>query len=168
MLVFLASSVFPDRPGWLVPLLAANPAGAAGPKLLREDDTLAHAGIGFVRNGSAWMPRSRFRGLQRRLPEACVAAEVPALSGACFAVSRERFDAIGGFSAAYATPQLDDVDFFLRLAAAGSTNRYVPDAELYHLPALKTPAAISAGVALYDAWIFDRAHGAQLQQHHAD
>ena len=167
-LVFLASSVFPDRPGWLAPLLAANPGGTAGAKLLREDDTLAHAGIGFVRNGTAWTPRSRFRGLQRHLPEACVPADVPALSGACFSVSRDRFEAVAGFAAAYATPQLDDADLFLRLAAAGARSRYVPDAELYHLPALKKPPAISAGAALYDAWLFDHTHGAQLQQHHAD
>lgn len=164
VLVFLASSVFPDRPGWLAPLLAANPDGAAGAKLLREDDTLAHSGVTFLRNASTWVPRSRFRGLQRHLPDACIAADVPALSGACFAVSRECFEKVGGFSAAYATPQLDEADFFLRLAALGVPNRYVPEAELYHLPVLKKPTEISAGAALYDAWLFDHAHGALLHQ----
>ncbi|MEK0451498.1 MAG: hypothetical protein RL088_3766 [Verrucomicrobiota bacterium] len=163
-LVFLASSVFPDRSGWLAPLLTANPDGAAGAKLLREDDTLAHAGVILLRNASAWIPRSRFRGLQRHLPEACIGAEVPKLSGACFAVSRANFERVGGFSAAYATPQLDEADFFLRLAALGVPNRYVPEAELYHLPVLKKPPEISAGAALYDAWMFDHAHGASLYQ----
>ncbi len=164
VLVFLASSVFPDRAGWLAPLLAANPDGAAGAKLLREDDTLAHAGVAFLRNASTWVPRSRFRGLQRHLPDACIGADVPALSGACFAVSRECFEKVGGLSAAYATPQLDEADFFLRLAALGVRNRYVPEAELYHLPVLKKPVEISAGAALYDAWLFDHAHGALLYQ----
>ena len=157
-LVFLASSVFPDRPGWLAPLLAANPAGAAGAKLLREDDTIAHAGIELARSGGTWSPRSRYRGLQRHFPQACIAADAPSLSGACFAISRERFDSLGGFSPSYATPQLDDADFFLRLAAIGATSRYVPDAELYHLPILKKTPALSSGAALYDAWLFARTH----------
>ena len=164
VLVFLSSSVFPAHSGWLAALLAANPHGAAGAKLLREDDSIAHAGIRMVKNGNAWQPRSRFRGLQRHLPDACVAGDVPALSAACFAISRKLFDAVGGFSATFATHQLEEADFFLRLTAAGVTNRYAPDAEAYHLPVLKKPAPVSEGASLYDAWLFERAHGTLLSK----
>lgn len=164
-LVFLSSSVFPDRHGWLASLIAGNPTGTAGAKLLREDDSIAHAGIRFVRNGNAWQPRSRFRGLQRYLHDACIATDAPALNAACFAISRESFDCVGGFSGAYVTQQLDDVDFFLRLAATGRKNRYIPDAELYHLPVLKKPAPVPPGASLYDAWLFERTHNTLLSEY---
>mgnify|MGYP000632613191 CR=1 FL=1 len=71
---------------------------------------------------------------------------------------------------AYQTPQMTSavkttkrphgftlLEIVMVLAIAATPNRYVPEAELYHLPVLKKPAEISAGAALYDAWLDEMA-----------
>jgi hypothetical protein len=56
-LLLLNSHVVPDRPGWLAHLAAPRDAdrklGAAGPKLLFEDQSIQHAGLFFARGTEA-------------------------------------------------------------------------------------------------------------------
>ncbi|KQR46510.1 N-acetylglucosaminyl-diphospho-decaprenol L-rhamnosyltransferase [Frigoribacterium sp. Leaf164] len=59
------------------------------------------------------------------------------LSGACFLVRREAYDAVGGFDHSYFM-YFEDVDLGARLGEAGWTNVYVPDAVVTHTGAHST------------------------------
>jgi GT2 family glycosyltransferase len=58
--------------------------------------------------------------------------EVAAVTGACLAVAREKFEAVGGFDAIDLPIELSDIDLCLRLAARGWTAIVDPGARLLH------------------------------------
>ncbi|NBB84188.1 MAG: DUF11 domain-containing protein, partial [Alphaproteobacteria bacterium] len=57
--------------------------------------------------------------------------EVEAVSGACMLLRRAAFEQVGGMDIAYPM-HFEDLDLFARLAAAGWTLRWLPDAEIFH------------------------------------
>jgi N-acetylglucosaminyl-diphospho-decaprenol L-rhamnosyltransferase len=59
------------------------------------------------------------------------------VSGACFLVRREAFEAVGGFDESYFM-YAEDVDLCWRLGRAGWTVGYVPDAEVTHHQGVST------------------------------
>jgi GT2 family glycosyltransferase len=73
------------------------------------------------------------RGLGRRAddPELDVACDVSAVSGACFAMPREVWMALGGLDPDFFT-YLEDTDLSLRVRLAGYRCVYVPGAVVYH------------------------------------
>jgi len=136
--LFLNSDVVPDRPGWLAVLRRAlakgRRTGAAGAKLLFDDDSLQHAGLYYWQDRRGrWINRHFFKGLPRRFPPAEVPRPVPGLTGACLMVRHGLFESVGGFSEDYIIGDYEDSDLCLKLHAAGSVLRYEPAAELYHL-----------------------------------
>jgi hypothetical protein len=147
-LLFLSPDVMPDRPGWLSAMSefydSHEGIGALGPKLLYEDQSLQHAGLGYepVAPQEFGLPtagcvvfraRSYFKGLPSGYPAANEARPVPAVSGACMMVDRDAFDEVGGFRNVYVDGEFEDADLCLRLAEAGRTNWYMPQTALYHL-----------------------------------
>ena len=64
-------------------------------------------------------------------PEFASLCLVPAVSGACFAISRALWDALGGFDEDLFT-YLEDTDLSLRAYLLGFACLYVPEAEVYH------------------------------------
>jgi O-antigen biosynthesis protein len=147
-LVFLSPDVMPDRPGWLSAMGSfydSQPRiGALGPRLIYEDGSLQHAGLGFELvspqefglAGSAsgtWQARSFFKGLPQDFDGATDSRAVPAVSGACMMIDRELFESVGGLRNVYVDGEYEDVDLCLRIAAAGRENWYTADATLYHL-----------------------------------
>jgi O-antigen biosynthesis protein len=58
--------------------------------------------------------------------------EVAAVTAACIAIERSKFDAVGGFDAENLPVELNDIDFCLRVAERGFTNLWTPEAVLYH------------------------------------
>lgn len=58
-------------------------------------------------------------------------SEVPAISGACFALTRSLWTQLGGFDETYFT-YLEDTDMSLRARLLGYTCMYTPNAVVYH------------------------------------
>jgi len=136
-LLLLNSDVVPDRPGWLGLLAdaveAGDHVGAVGPKLLFDDESLQHAGLYFEQTSEGeWYNRHYFKGFPRDFPAACVAREVPGVTGACLMVRRDLYAQVGGLAEDYLIGDYEDSDLCLKLRRDGHVVRYEPAAELYH------------------------------------
>jgi GT2 family glycosyltransferase len=120
----------------LIAPLREPDVGATGPKLLFEGSRVQHAGLVY---GSGTITHSYYKAPHPELlgayGELWVNREVTALTGACIAVRRETFEAVGGF-----TEQLpvnyNDVDFCLKLGFAGLRLVWVHDVVLYHFESI--------------------------------
>lgn len=158
-LLLLNSDVLPDRPGWLGTMAAffdATPGiGALAPKLLYEDDSLQHAGMYFLRapGSSVWENMHYFKGLSRATPAANVARPVPAVTGACMMVERERYRQLGGLRGQFVQGDYEDSDLCLRLREEGLASWYLPAAELYHLEAQSYPNDLRRATSAYNTWL---------------
>jgi GT2 family glycosyltransferase len=143
ILVFLNNDV-QVRKGWLAPLAAAldDPAiGAVAPKMLFPDGRLQEAGARINLDGS-----SEMIGLFQDpdLPRWNVRREVDYASGACLAVRRADFEALGGFDLIYAPAYCEDADLCFRLRDRGLEIIYEPAAEIIHHLSI-TANSIDAG-----------------------
>ena len=121
---------------WLTEMVAhaLRPGiGAVGAKLLYPNETVQHAGIVT----GVWGVAAHYH---RHLPadapghraHAQVVRNVSAVTGACLVVRRTLFEAVGGLDEGGLPVTFNDVDFCLRLEAAGYRNLWTPFAELYH------------------------------------
>lgn len=123
------------EPGWLTELVsvARRPGiGAVGAKLLYPDGRIQHGGVVVGWAGYAGhIGRLLVDGAPDHLGRRAFRHEVSAVTGACLAVARTRFDDVGGFDESFAVA-FNDVDFCLRLQARGFRNLYAPDAVLRH------------------------------------
>ena len=123
------------RGEWLVEMvaLALRPeTGCVGAKLLYPDGRIQHAGV-VVGLGGVAGHAHRFApaddpGYLERLR---FAHDVSAVTAACLLIRREVFDAVGGLDEEL-TVAFNDVDFCLRVRAAGYRNLWTPFAELIH------------------------------------
>ncbi len=131
-LVFLNNDTVPT-PGWLTALVRhadAHPAaGVIGSKLLFPDDSVQHAGIAFGPNG---LPHHIYAGFPKDHPAVNESRRFQAVTGACCLVRRRVWDDAGGFDTSFINGW-EDVDFCLRLGAAGQEIRYCHESVVYHL-----------------------------------
>ena len=112
-------------------LLPGN--GAAGAALWYPDDRLQHGGVLMgVGHLAGHMHHLIPRGDRGYFGRAVLAQYVAAVSAACLVVRKALFDEVGGLDADHLAVAFNDVDFCLKLRAAGYENVYVPYAELYH------------------------------------
>ena len=108
--------------------------GAVGCKLYYGDNSIQHAGIVIGLGAHRTAGHTHYRlskdnlGYMGRL---WYAQDVSAVTGACLMVSREDFEAVGGFDTSFAVA-LNDVDFCLKLRKKGKLNVFTPFAELFH------------------------------------
>ena len=141
ILLLLNSDVFPEAPGWLEAMTrfyeSLPNAGAVGPKLLYEDDTLQHAGMYFERLNETrpWSNEHYYKGMHRDLPAAAKSRPVPAVTGACMMIAKDLYLDVGGLSGEYVQGDFEDSDLCLRVLDAGRQNWYFADVALYHLEA---------------------------------
>ncbi len=126
--------VLATHPDWLECLLehAQRPeVGVVGPQLLYPDGKVQHAGM-FLADRVA---RHAFRFSPGDAPGAFGLARtqrnVIAVTGACFMVRRDWFEALGGFDETHAVIN-NDLDFCLRSHRAGKAVIYTPHASLIH------------------------------------
>jgi GT2 family glycosyltransferase len=107
--------------------------GAVGAKLTYPNGNIQHIGVALGMGGSAghfgslidqnapsWANRSL-----------CV-HEVSAVTGACLAIDRLKFEAVGGFDAENFPVELSDIDICLRLAERGWSAIVDPNVHLMH------------------------------------
>ncbi len=132
ILLFLNNDITVIEPDWLTMLAAyavAPDAGAIGAKLLYPDDTVQHAGVVL---GLLGVGAHRFVGVERDECEPLDATrEMTAVTGACLAVSRRAFEAVGGFDPILAVA-FNDAALCMRLYEAGYRNVYIAQPLLYH------------------------------------
>lgn len=106
--------------------------GAVGPKLIYPDGTVQHGGIvmgvgGFATHAHWHLHRDEpgYRGL------ANITREVSAVTGACLAVSRKNYDAVGGLKEAFCVA-FNDVVLCLDLMDMGLRNVYLAEPLFVH------------------------------------
>lgn len=133
--------------GWLEPLTARLAAGAGivGALLLYPDGNVQHAGIHLYHNTSDVLTAANRR-------EAHPAGEVEAVTGACLAIHRDVFFALGGFDGGYHNGY-EDVDLCLTARAAGHTVMFEPASRVTHHESASGP----------DRWVALRENIARLQ-----
>lgn len=136
ILLLLNDDVEPVEASWLrriVQSVLAPEVGAVGARLIYPDGRIQHAGvimgIGGV-CGHLWKgtpPEAAARNPNIVLPGGRLA-----ITGACLAVRRDVFDRAGGLDEKRFAVAFNDIDFCLRLHAAGLHNVYRGDAVLIH------------------------------------
>ncbi|EIZ87034.1 glycosyl transferase family protein [Methylobacterium sp. GXF4] len=154
IVVLLNNDVAVLDPGWLDAMVrqASRPeVGAVGAKLLYADGTLQHAGVVVGLGGRAGhILRRRPGDTPGHLGRLRVAHEVSAVTAACLAVSRDKYLAVGGFDAASFPVDFNDVDFCLRLGAAGWKTIWTPSATLAHLESVSRGPSVGAKRARFE------------------
>ena len=154
VLLLLNNDIAVLREDWLEALVrqACRPEiGAVGAKLLHGDGTLQHAGVVVGLGGRAGhILRRRPADTPGHLGRLRVAHEVSAVTAACLAVERSKFDAVGGLDAETFPIDFNDVDFCLRLAAAGFRTIWTPRAVLSHLESTSRGPAVGPARARFE------------------
>lgn len=123
-------------PGWLSEMvgLAQRPGtGCVGAKLYYPDGRIQHAGVvvglgGVAGHAHLFFPTAHL-GYFARLG---LRQNYTAVTGACLVVRRSIFDEVGGLNETDLAIAFNDVDFCLRVDAAGYRNVWTPWAELVH------------------------------------
>lgn len=147
--LFLNNDIEVLSADWLTRLSGfanARGIGCVGPMLLYADRTIQHAGV--VVGMGRWADHIyKFANPDLResdtpfVPPAIV-RPVLALTGACLAVSRKNFMAVGGFDEGFSTV-FSDTDFCVRLHNAGFRNIYLGDVQLLHFESkTRDPSAL--------------------------
>ena len=137
MLLFLNNDIVMLNDQWLKPLvaLALEPdVGVVGSKLLFPNGRIQHAGVVL---GLGSIAGHIYRGAAADIPgyldRLTVPHEVSSVTGACIAIERRKFDAIGRFDAENLPVELNDIDLCLRAAEHGLTTLWTPESVLCHL-----------------------------------
>lgn len=167
VLVFLNNDTVVLAPDWLDALCeqAMRPGiGIVGARLVYSDATLQHGGFvsrdrreNFLIHDGVGLEGS-YAGYMGRY---ALARSTVAVTGACMAVRRDVFEALGGFDAARLPVEGSDVDLCFRAQTQGLKVLYEPRATLYHLES-KTRGfsrhgdarriADAAGDLIFDRW----------------
>jgi GT2 family glycosyltransferase len=136
ILLFLNNDVSMIHSDWLKAMVQWAirwDVGAVGAKLKYPNGTLQHAGVITSVSG---LCLHKYRGASEHdsgyLEQLKHPHEVAAVTGACLAVERRKFEAIGGFDEENLPVDLNDIDLCLRLAARGWRSIWTPEAELFH------------------------------------
>ncbi len=120
IILFLNDDVEPIDSTWLermVVRLERPETGAVGAKLLYPSGTIQHAGIvTWEMDGAGHIGRNM--NSSEYWPWLNSTREVTAVTGACLAVRREDFEAIGGFDPAFPV-NFNDIDLCLRMRQRG-------------------------------------------------
>ncbi len=122
-------------PDWLEEMAsqALRPGiGAVGALLYYPDDTIQHAGVVLGLGGVAGHIFNRMpRNTDGYFNRARLVQNFTAVTAACLVVRRESYQQVGGLNETLKVA-FNDVDFCLKLHAAGLRNLWTPHAEFYH------------------------------------
>ena len=122
-------------PDWLEQMLmfaGRKDVGAVGSKLYYADDTIQHAGVIVGLGGVAGHSH---KGYARENPgymaRASIAQNLSACTAACLMIRKDVYDEVGGLEEGYAVA-FNDIDFCMKIRAAGYLIVFTPFAEFYH------------------------------------
>jgi GT2 family glycosyltransferase len=134
VLALLDWTLRPVTADWLGEMVSHSvraEVGAVGAKLLSPDGTIRHAGTIFGLDGSVGHPHRGLPGdAHGYFGRAQAIQSYAAVSGECLVIRREIFEQVGGLDAENLPGRWNDVDFCLRVQAAGYRNVWTPYAEL--------------------------------------
>jgi GT2 family glycosyltransferase len=137
VIVFLNNDTVIFDKDWLAALVkyAVRPdVGVVGAKLLFPDNRIEHAGVVLGHGGIAGHLYHRHTAAEPGyMGQLRVSHEVAAVTGACIAIERRKFDAVGGFDAENLPVDLNDIDLCLRISEKGWATIWTPESVLYHL-----------------------------------
>jgi GT2 family glycosyltransferase len=132
--LLLHEDVRPLEGSWLEAMLELSEqpgVGAVGAKLLDSNGNLQHVGLVLGLNGLIGYPLQRHHAdTAGYFSSANCIRNYSAVSGACLMTRRDVFDRVGGFDERM--PTLADVDYCLRVGAAGLRVVFTPYARLVH------------------------------------
>ncbi len=155
LVVLLNNDIAVLRADWLDAMVrqACRPeVGAVGAKLLYADGTLQHAGVVVGLGGRAGhILRRRPADSPGHLRQMRVAHEVSAVTAACLAVEKRKFDAVGGLDAEAFPIDFNDVDLCLRLNAAGYKTMWTPHAVVAHLESTSRGPSVGPARTRFEA-----------------
>jgi len=133
-LLLLNDDIEVATPNWIERMVMYSglpEVGAVGGRLLWEDGRLQHVGVRFE-NGLPGHPHRGFSGEFRGYSnDVLVARDFLAVTGACLMTRRDLFEEVGGFSAELPV-NYNDMDYCLKLHAAGKRSVYDPGLVMYH------------------------------------
>jgi GT2 family glycosyltransferase len=136
VLAFLNNDIEANEPGWLREMVshaARSGIGAVGARLWYPDGTLQHGGVILGLGGVAGHAFPRIpHGHAGYFNRAWLQQNCSAVTAACMVVRNEVFVKAGGFDEDNLAISFNDVDFCLRLRAAGFQNVWTPYASLIH------------------------------------
>ncbi|QYA03982.1 glycosyltransferase [Rhizobium sp. B21/90] len=125
--------ISPDWLSEMMSLATQKGVGAVGARLWYPDDRLQHGGVIIGLGGVAGHAHKL---LKRGNPGYFRRAELPqdlsAVTAACLIVKKAIFEEVGGFNEVDLKVAFNDVDFCLKVLAAGYRNVWTPYADLYH------------------------------------
>ena len=136
VLAFLNNDVDANEPGWLREMVShavRAGVGAVGARLWYPSGTLQHGGVvlglgGVAGHAFTGVPRGHAGYFNRTyLQQNC-----SAVTGACLLVRKKILEEAGGFDEENLAISFNDIDFCLRLRAAGLQNVWTPYADLVH------------------------------------
>jgi len=107
--------------------------GCVGAKLYYPDDKIQHAGVILGIGGvaaHAWQTHPR--GAAGQAHRNLLQQNMSAVTAACLVIRRDIYLQVGGLEADQLKVAFNDVDFCLKVRAAGYRNFWTPYAELYH------------------------------------
>ncbi len=107
--------------------------GCVGAKLYYPDDRIQHAGVILGIGGvaaHAWQTHPR--GAAGQAHRNLLQQNMSAVTAACLVIRRAVYEQVGGLEADKLKVAFNDVDFCLKVRAAGFRNFWTPYAELYH------------------------------------
>lgn len=106
--------------------------GVVGAMLYYPDDTIQHGGVVLGIGGIAGhVYHRRARGDGGYMGRALLSQELSAVTAACIVVRKSVFDEVGGLDEQMKVA-FNDIDFCMRVNAAGYANLWTPHAQLYH------------------------------------
>lgn len=124
------------NPEWLTEMVShaqRNDIGCVGAMLYFDNDTIQHAGVICGLGGVAGHSHKHFPkdhpGYFFRLK---LVQNLSAVTAACLLVRKSVFEEVQGLNEQDLTIAFNDVDFCLKVQAAGYRNLWTPYAELYH------------------------------------
>ncbi|WP_420138962.1 rhamnan synthesis F family protein [Sphingomonas sp.] len=134
-IVFMNDDIRLLEPGWLRALQSFavdEGVGGVGARLLFEDGSLQHAGMGPHGDGAAhaWIFRRRHGGTYQGWAQ--TQREWSMVTGAIFATRRSLLEQVEGFEERFSL-EFNDTDLCLRLRALGYRIVYTPAAEMIHV-----------------------------------
>lgn len=115
--------------------------GCVGAMLYFHNDTIQHAGVIIGIGGVAGHSHKHFkRGDYGYFSRLKVVQNLSAVTAACMLVRKSVFDEVNGLNEKDLTVAFNDVDFCLKVQAAGYRNVWTPYAELYHYESISRGA----------------------------
>ena len=124
------------HPDWLDEMVAqaVRPGiGCVGAMLYYPNDTIQHAGVVVGLGGVAGHAFRDFpRATHGKFNRARLVQNYSAVTAACLLVRKSTYEKVGGLDEKELAVAFNDIDFCLKVQAAGFRNLWTPFAELYH------------------------------------